>query len=295
MTLKSMTGFARAGGNSTGYEWVWEIKSVNGKGFDARIRVPSVVDGLDILARRRLAERFKRGSLNANLALVREGSESNLSLNRDALNKLMAIAGEFKDQPGVQPATMDGLLAIRGILEIGADELSDEDRVTLTGDVMAGLDQAAEALDQARAEEGSALRDVLAGFVDTIESLAGQAGGSEATQPQAIRDRLAAKIADLLSADNQMTPERLEQEAAQLAVKADIREELDRLAAHIDSARGLMQSEDAVGRRLDFLAQEFNREANTLCSKSGDVALTKIGLELKAVIDQFREQLQNVE
>ena len=254
-----------------------------------------MVDGLDIQARRRLAGRFKRGSLNVSLALVREGNESNLSLNRDALAKLMAIADEFNDKPGVGPATLDGLLAIRGILEIGDDEIGDDDRAALTSDLMAGLDEAAEALDQARSDEGAALRDVLAGFIDTIESLSGQARQSEATRPEVIRDRLAAKIADMLAADNAMTPERLDQEAALLAVKADIREELDRLAAHIESARELLESEDAVGRRLDFLAQEFNREANTLCSKSGDVALTRIGLDLKAVIDQFREQLQNVE
>lgn len=295
MALKSMTGFARVAGSSTGYEWVWEIKSVNGKSFDARIRVPPMVDGLDIQARRLLARRFKRGSLNANLALVREGGESSLSLNRDALAKLISVAEEFKDQPGVQPATLDGLLAIRGILEIGDDEISDPDRKALTGDLMAGLEAAADALEQARGEEGAALRDVLAGFIDTIESLAGQARACEATQPQAIRDRLATKISELLAADNPMTPERLDQEAAQLAVKADIREELDRLAAHIESARELIGANEAVGRRLDFLAQEFNREANTLCSKSGDVGLTRIGLELKAVIDQFREQLQNVE
>lgn len=295
MSLKSMTGFARASGSSFGYEWAWEIKSVNGKGFDARVRVPSIVDGLDIQARRRLGGRFKRGSFNVNLALAREGGAANLSLNRDALGKLMEIAEDFKDAPGVQPASLDGLLAMRGILEIGADEISDDDREALTGDLLAGLDQAAEALEKARGEEGDALKAVLSGFIDGIETLAGRARDCEAARPQAIRDRLAAKITDLVAAENALTPERLDQEVALLAVKADIREELDRLAAHIESARELMESTDAVGRRLDFLAQEFNREANTLCSKSGDVALTRIGLDLKAVIDQFREQLQNVE
>ena len=291
----SMTGFARATGDSTGYEWVWEIKSVNGKSFDARVRVPSIVDGMDIQARRQLAGRFKRGSLNASLTLVREGRDSNLAVNRDALAKLLSIAEEFKDQPGVQPATLNGLLTINGILEFGGNEISDDDRKNLTSDLMAGLDQAADALAEARSGEGAALTKVLAGFIDTIEALVGQARECEATQPQAIRDRLIAKIDELLAADNPMTPERLDQEAAQLAVKADIREELDRLDAHIESARELINSSEAVGRRLDFLAQEFNREANTLCSKSGDVTLTRTGLELKAVIDQFREQLQNVE
>lgn len=295
MSLKSMTGFARTSGSSTGYEWAWEIKSVNGKGFDARVRVPSMVDGLDIQVRQRLAGRFKRGSFNVNLALARQGGEANLSLNRDALGKLMQIAADFKDAPGVQPASLDGLLAMRGILEIGADEISDDDRESLTGDLLAGLDQAAEALEKARGEEGAALKKVLSGFIDGMETLAGKARNCEAARPQAIRDRLAAKITDLVAAENALTPERLDQEVALLAVKADIREELDRLAAHIESARELMESTDAVGRRLDFLAQEFNREANTLCSKSGDVALTRIGLDLKAVIDQFREQLQNVE
>lgn len=295
MPLKSMTGFARAGGSSTGFQWTWEIKSVNGKGFDARVRVPSMVDGLDVQARKRLAGRFKRGSLSVNLALVSEGAESSLSLNRGAMDKLLEIAADYKDTPGVQPATLDGLLAVRGILEIAADEISDEDRDALSSDLLAGLDQAADALEQARGEEGATLEAVLSGFIDTIEKLTAEARDCEATRPQMIRDRLAAKIAELLAGDNPMTPERLDQEAALLAVKADIREELDRLAAHIVSARELMAADDAVGRRLDFLAQEFNREANTLCSKSGDVALTRIGLELKAVIDQFREQLQNVE
>jgi uncharacterized protein (TIGR00255 family) len=295
MALKSMTGFARAGGNSTGYAWTWEIKSVNGKGFDARVRVPAMVDGLDIQARKRLGGRFKRGSFNVNLTLTGEGSEQNLSLNREAMDKLLEIAADFKDAPGVQPATLDGLLAIRGILEIATDDISDAERSALSDDLLAGLDQTAVALEEARGEEGAALQAVLAGFVDSIESLAAEAGECDAARPQAIRDRLAAKIGDLLAGDNPMTPERLDQEAALLAVKADIREELDRLTAHIAGARELMESTDAVGRRLDFLAQEFNREANTLCSKSGDVALTKIGLELKAVIDQFREQLQNVE
>ncbi len=295
MSLKSMTGFARAAGSSTGYTWTWEIKSVNGKGFDARVRVPPMVDGLDIQARQRLARRFKRGSFSVNLALTGEGGSSNLSLNREAMDKLLEIAAGLKDEPGVEPASLDGLLAIRGILEIAADEITEQDRAALSGDLLAGLDQAAAALEQARGEEGAAMQVVLCGFVDTIEKLAAEARECEGARPQAIRDRLAAKIDDLLGADNPMTPERLDQEAALLAVKADIREELDRLAAHIASARELMESTDAVGRRLDFLAQEFNREANTLCSKSGDVALTRIGLELKAVIDQFREQLQNVE
>lgn len=295
MSLKSMTGFARASGSSNGYEWAWEIKSVNGKGFDARVRVPSVVDGLDIQARKQLAGRFKRGSLSVNLALVRGGDSANLSLNRDALSALMEIAAEFNDAPGVQPATLDGLLAIRGVLETGADELSDEERQSLGSDLLAGLDQAAEALEQARGEEGEALKAVLLGFIDDIETLSGKARECDAARPQAIRDRLAAKIDDLVAAENALAPERLDQEVALLAVKADIREELDRLAAHIKSARELLESSEAVGRRMDFLAQEFNREANTLCSKSGDVALTKIGLDLKAAIDQFREQLQNVE
>ena len=178
---------------------------------------------------------------------------------------------------------------------MGAGELSDEDRAALTVDLRAGLDQAADALGKARGEEGDALKAVLSGFIDGMETLAGQARECEATRPQAIRDRLAAKITDLVAAENALAPERLDQEVALLAVKADIREELERLAAEIVSARELIESTGAGGRGRAFAAHAFNREANTLCSKSGDVALTRIGLDLKAVIDQFREQLQNVE
>lgn len=292
-TLSGMTGFARAEGARGALAWAWEVKSVNGRGLDVRFRTPPGFDALEAKARERAQKRFARGSVSANLQLHRDAAAARVRVNADQLKAYIAAARPFVAEGAVAPPALDGLMALRGVIETDDGEIDADERAALEVDMLASFEMALEALEGARREEGAALAPVLAGAVDRIEALAGQAGSVAAAQPDAIRDRLRAKLAELL--DGAVPEERLATEAAVLAVKADVREELDRLAAHVASARELLAASEPSGRRLDFLAQEFNREANTLCSKSPDTELTRIGLELKAVIDQFREQAQNVE
>lgn len=294
MTLKSMTGFARASGQAHGYRWTWEIKSVNGRGLDVRCRVPSIIDGLDIRARQQIGKRLGRGNVSANLDMRREAEQSEIAINEGRLEQLLAVVQRFGDREGITPARLDGLLAVKGVIEVADTVLDDDQRAGLETALLEGLDTTLGRLVEARAGEGDRLAPVLTGLLDDIAGLIDQAAGSAGTQPDAIRDRLANQIGDLLEGGT-VPDERLAQEVAVLAAKADVREELDRLGAHLTDARALMGGDGPVGRRLDFLAQEFNRETNTLCAKSSDKELTRLGLELKTVIDRFREQVQNIE
>lgn len=295
MTIVSMTGFAEAHGSRDGARWRWEVKSVNGRGLDLRLRTPAGFDTIEPPARMLANERFKRGSLQA--ALTFEGADAARGLRVDpvALAAAVRIAREVAAETGLAPARIDGLLALKGvivqeeIIPVEAPERGMRDAA-----ILETLATALDALARARTNEGNKLLAVLSAQIDDIERLTKEASALAATQPAALRDKLAAQVADLLSGGT-LSDERLAQEVALLAVKADIREELDRLRAHVSEARTLMASGEAVGRKLDFLSQEFNREANTLCSKSSDIALTRLGLALKATIDQFREQAQNVE
>jgi len=295
VTVASMTGFARSSGADQTAAWVWEAKSVNGRGLDVRCRVPTGMDAIDAAAKKSVAQQFTRGSINLNLQLSRSGGEAEFAVNRAALDRLVAVAGDYADKPGVAPARLDGLMGLRGVIETVEaedDEAAQSARQTL---ILSSLDEVITGLSAARAEEGGRIAAVLTAQIDETESLVNAARAHAATQPEAIRARLAEQVAGIMEAGIAADPDRIAQEAALLAVKADIREEIDRLDGHIASARELLQGGGVIGRRLDFLAQEFNREANTLCSKSADQDLTRIGLDLKTVIDRLREQVQNIE
>lgn len=291
-----MTGFARAEGATDTCTWGWEAKSVNGKGLDVRMRYPRGFDFLDAAARDRVAKRFKRGNVSLNLDVNWTVPQSVVSVNEDVLAQILQAAQKIQVAvPDARPPSVDGLLALRGVLEQSEDDSSDERARALETVLMEGLDQLLDQLTEGRDGEGERMGGVLHDQLAVIESLSESAGELAALQPDAIRKRLVDQISILVEDVGAIDPERLAQEAAIVMTKADVREELDRLSAHIEAARDLLAQDDPVGRRLDFLCQEFNREANTLCSKSFDTDLTRIGLELKAVIEQFREQVQNIE
>jgi uncharacterized protein (TIGR00255 family) len=295
-----MTGFARAGGQDERWNWSWELRSVNGRGLEVRLRLPAGLEALDLPARAAVSAALKRGNVSANLAATRIAGEVAIQVNRAALDRYLSLVAELQTSlpEGVAPARLDGMLALKGVVEVAEPAEADATREARDAAILASLARALTELGVARGEEGARLTVVLQQILDEIETLVGAARASAATQPEAIKARLAEKIAALLEGPNALTPERLAQEAALLATRADVREELDRLAAHLAQARDLLHRGDAkqgIGRRLDFLAQEFNREANTLCSKSADVELTRIGLELKTAIDRLREQVQNIE
>jgi uncharacterized protein (TIGR00255 family) len=289
--LSGMTGFARCEGVTGAWRWTWEARSVNGKGLEARFRFPAGFDRLEAGARALAKDRFTRGNVQATLVLRRDADGSGLGIDTARIDALLAAAQPYIERGLVQKPSFEGLAAMAATLG-GSDapEAADE---ALDAALMDGLAQTLDALKAARLEEGRTLDALLTGHVDTIETLTAEAAGCAAVRIEAIRDRMAGKFAELLGQD--LPEERLAQEAAALAVKLDVREELDRLAAHIGSARTLLAGGSPVGRKLDFLSQEFNREANTLCSKSSDSSLTRIGLAIKNAVDQFREQVQNVE
>ncbi|MDE2110304.1 MAG: YicC family protein [Alphaproteobacteria bacterium] len=295
MGIVSMTGFAEAHGSREGARWRWEAKSVNGRGLDLRLRLPPGFDGIEPAARVLAADRFKRGNIQVMLTHESALGERGLRIDAAALASAVKIAKEVAAETGLRQASVDGLLALKGVIvQEESVEMDSRLRAGRDASILESLAAAFDALARARANEGTKLAVVLNGQIGEIARLTAAAGAAAAAQPAALHARLTQQIADLV-APGTVSPERLEQEIALLAVRADIREELDRLAAHVVEARRLLSSGEAVGRKLDFLSQEFNREANTLCSKSSDIALTRIGLELKAVIDQFREQAQNVE
>ena len=295
MALQSMTGFARAGAELDGVAIAWEVKSVNGKGIEARFRLAPGFERIEQPARQAIQKRFSRGNLQATLTVVHVALTTQPVVNEDFLKDLAGLARRLVDQFGVTPASADGLLALRGVLEAPEILESDEARAATDAAILSALDAALVGLEEARRGEGAALGAILAGHLDRIEVLTAQAEADTSREPGVIRQRIADQVRLLLDAANGLDETRLNMEAALLAAKADIREELDRLKAHVASARELLAKGGAVGRKLDFLSQEFNRESNTLCSKSNAASLTLIGLELKAVVDQFREQVQNLE
>ena len=296
MTFASMTGFAECAGGHDELRWRWEAKSVNSRSLDMRLRTPPGYDGLESPARKLAGERFQRGALQISLTVETPESAAGLKVDAAALASAVRIAREVAAETGLAPARVDGLLGLKGV--IVSDDVSPPlDPMLRAQRDAAILESLAMALDKLAGErrgEGAKLAALMSGQIEEIERLVDEAGGLAAAQPAALRARLQVQIKELLD-KVPVSEERLAQEVALLAVKADVREELDRLTAHVQDARGLIAQGKGVGRKLDFLAQEFNREANTLCSKSADIALTRIGLALKAVIDQFREQAQNVE
>jgi uncharacterized protein (TIGR00255 family) len=294
MTVSGMTGFARAAGAAGAWTWAVEARSVNGRNLEVRFRAPTGFEGVERAARDAAQARFQRGQLHIGVQARRLDAGATAQVDIEAFERLLALSKPYVAAGAVTAPSFDGLLALRGVM-IEAEEGDDpEAREALEAAVAATVMEALDGLKAARQEEGRALDPVLHGFIDQIEALVATAAGLAASQPEALKERFAKKIADLAGSAAELQ-ERIVQEAALLAVKADVREELDRLTAHIASARGLLTANAASGRRLDFLSQEFMREANTLCSKSAATALTAAGLELKAVIEQFREQVQNVE
>ena len=297
IAVTSMTGFARAEGRIEGhpsFAFAWEAKSVNGKNLEVRMRVPSGFDSIEPAARLAANESFSRGSINLALNVVAESGTSQLSIDEAILDQLIALAAKRGSSSGVAPASLDGLMAMAQGRP--AQEMPDAAALAARdAALLAALKRALAGLITARRQEGAKLAAVIGSHIDTIAALCAEARALAATQPEALKARLLQQIQDMAGAVPALSPERMAQEAVLLAVKADIREELDRLAAHVGQARELLSKGEPCGRRLDFLSQEFNREANTLCSKSADVALTRIGLALKTTIDQFREQIQNIE
>jgi uncharacterized protein (TIGR00255 family) len=296
MTFASMTGFADSIGSHEGLRWRWEAKSVNGRSLDMRLRTPPGYDGLEPPARRLAAERFLRGAFQISLTIEPQDAVRGLTIDAVALASAVKIAREIAAETGLPPARVDGLLALKGVIvaDEGTAVLDPMARGLRDAAILESLAAAFDRLVKERCSEGAKLAALLTAQIGEIERLVGEAGRLAATLPEALRTRLKAQLKELLDG-TPVSEDRLAQEVALLAVRGDVREELDRLTAHVQDARALIASGKGVGRKLDFLAQEFNREANTLCSKSSDIALTRTGLALKAVIDQFREQAQNVE
>lgn len=291
--LSSMTGFARADGAHDGWRYVWEVRSVNGRGLEWRSRLPPGFDALDPMLRGAAKEKLARGSLNVSLTLNSDQGEARFRINEAMLKEMVALISRIRSEIECAPPQAEGLLALRGVIE-QSDEVLDEDaQAALFAALVASFAAALDALVAARRAEGAKLASLLEDQFTAIEKLTKDAAANAAAMPAAIRDRIAAQLAELLA--GAVPEERLAQEAALLAIKADVREELDRLASHVAAGRALLAKAGPVGRDLDFLTQELNREANTLCSKAQDMELKRIGLDLKRVIDQIREQVQNVE
>jgi uncharacterized protein (TIGR00255 family) len=290
-----MTGFARQEGSDGTIAWTWEIKSVNGKSLDLRCRLPTGYEALEPVARSAVPERCARGNLQIALSVNSSERPLRMRVNQELLDQLLELAKTLEDRVGAEPPRLDGLLALRGVVEAVEEEESPEARVAREAAMAADLGSALDALVAARRAEGKRLKRLVEGHLSSIADLTGKAGAAAAAQPEALRERLKLQVEELLVASPALPEERLAQEAAILITKADLREELDRLDAHLAAAKELLARGGPVGRRLDFLCQEFQREANTLCAKASDVELSQLGLELKAVIDQLREQVQNIE
>ena len=294
-----MTGFARAGGESDGVSWVWEMKSVNSRGLDIRCRLPGGMESLEPELRSRTQKRFKRGNITLSLTLDRPASGVQLHLDEEVVTQLADVVSSLTARIDSAPPHLDGLLRVPGVLVTREAGESEGSRKVREASILEGLEATFDDLAAMRESEGERLGALLGEQLKTLAQLCDAVEKSAAAQPQILLERLKSRIAELHDSLQAIDEGRLAQEVTFLAVKADIREELDRLRGHIQAAEELMSlkagSGEAVGRKLDFLCQEFNREANTICSKSADMELTKTGLEIKTVVEQFREQIQNIE
>jgi uncharacterized protein (TIGR00255 family) len=295
MALSSMTGFARGQGLTGAYAWNWEVKSVNAKGLDLRFRLPTGWDAVEVPARARAAEKLSRGTVYANLAVERKGVQPTVKVNEPVLSAVLSTLKGLSGKVDAAPPSLDGILSLKGVIEVTEEDEREEDHRATEAAIIAGFQQALTSLVDMREAEGATLGQLLSTRLDEVAALAQRAERAPGRKPEAIRARLAEQVATLLSANERFDSDRLHQEAVLLAAKADIREELDRLASHVAQARKLLADGGAIGRKLDFLAQELHRESNTLTAKANDVDLTNIGLELKSVVEQFREQVQNLE
>jgi uncharacterized protein (TIGR00255 family) len=295
MALSSMTGFARGHGVSGTYSWAWELKSVNAKGLDLRLRLPAGWDAVEVPVRQRAAEVLARGAVYCSLAVERQGVAPVVRVNEPVLAAMLATIQSLAGRIDAAPPRLEGILALKGVIEVIDEDESETDRRAAEAAVVAGFHHAVAELAEMRRHEGEALHRILTQRLDEIAALTARAEAAPGRRPEAIKARIAEQVATLLGASARFDSDRLHQEAILIASKTDVREELDRLASHVAQIARLIGQGGAIGRRLDFLAQELNREANTLCAKSNDVELTNIGLELKSVVEQFREQVQNLE
>ena len=295
MALSSMTGFARGHGVAGSYAWSWEIKSVNAKGLDLRLRLPPGWDAVEVPARKNATEKLSRGTVYGNLTVERKGVAPTVKVNEPVLAAVLATLKALSGKVEASPPTLDGILALKGVIEVTEEDEREEDRRAAEAAIISGFDRLLADLVAMRREEGATLGRLLSARLDEIAALAARAEAAPGRKPEAIKARLAEQVATLLSASQRFDSDRLHQEAILIASKADIREELDRLASHVEQVRKMIADGGPIGRRLDFLAQELNRESNTLTAKANDVELTNIGLELKSVVEQFREQVQNLE
>jgi len=293
MSVSSMTGFARTEGEAAGISWVWELKSVNGKSLDLRLRLPPGYDALEASLRAAMGGRLRRGNISASLTINRVAPPA-IRINREMLARVLTLVGELAEEVEAAPPRLDGLIGLRGVIET-VDDDPDDVIEARRASVIAGWAAAVDGLAAARGAEGARLRAVLSEQLAELAELVAAASACAGAQPEALRARLQQSLAAVIELAPGMAPERVAQELALLVSRGDIREELDRLRAHIAQAGDLLARGEGVGRQLDFLCQELNREANTLCSKSSDIELTRIGLGLKVAIEQFREQVQNLE
>lgn len=295
MAVRSMTGFARAEVETDAGSFVWELRAVNGKTLDVRYRLPQGLEHLEGELKRLVSATVTRGNLQANLQWRREPGVARLVVNEEMLARVLAMSGKLVADGHAAPPTADGLLAIKGLIDVAEQTLDETGAEARDRAVVAGFEAALSRLEAVRREEGAALAGVLSARLAEIADLAERADKDPARTTEAIRRRLKDQVEALVGASEDLDAGRLHQEAALLAAKADIREEIDRLRAHLAAAEALLSAGGVIGRRLDFLSQEFHRESNTICSKSNATTLTAIGLDLKVVVDQFREQVQNIE
>jgi uncharacterized protein (TIGR00255 family) len=291
----SMTGFASGQGTAGSFSWTWDLRSVNAKGLDLRLRVPDWIPGLEADLKSRLAKAVTRGNVTLNLRVTKEESASGLTVNHTMLDNVLTALTQVEDRAmatgiTLAPSRAADILALRGVLETASPE---DEADTLGAALRVDFDALVHGFVAMRATEGRALADLLSGHFDQIETLIARATDVLATRRDAMDEALTTQLARI--SETEVDEQRLAQELALIAVKADVTEELDRLTAHVAAARDLLTTKGPAGRRLDFLAQEFNREANTLCSKSQNADLTAVGLDMKAAIEQMREQVQNLE
>ena len=295
MALSSMTGFARSHGVAGAYAWAWEIKSVNAKGLDLRFRIPGGWDAVEVPSRTRGTETLSRGTVYANLTVERKGTQPTVKVNEPVLGAVLSALKGLSGQVQAAPPTLDGILSLKGVMEVTEEDESEQEHRAAEAEIVFGFEEALVALLNMRRAEGKTLGGLLSKRLDEIAVLSTRAEHAPGRKPEAIKARLAEQVSALLQASERFDSDRLYQEAVLLAAKADIREELDRLSSHVAQAKKLLVHGGAIGRKLDFLAQELHRESNTLTAKANDLELTNIGLELKGVVEQFREQVQNLE
>lgn len=299
MALQSMTGFASGGGSDEHADWTWELKSVNGRALDVRTRLGNGLEGLEAIVKSAVTKRFNRGSISVHLAYRPAVPQQQVRIDTQALEIVTAAAVALRKRLDSPPIQAEALLAIRGLVVAEAGDEGRSASDTAINDhrsrIAATLETALDGLVGARKDEGARLTSVLSDLIDEVASLAARIAAHPSRSPDAIRARVAKAVARLSNDDVELSHDRLHQEAMLLATRADVEEELQRLDAHVASARELIAAGGAVGRKLDFLSQEFNRETNTICSKSSDAAVTGLALELKSTIDRFREQVQNIE